>query len=370
MKINKKELHIRKAKLSDLDALVELENSLFDYDQLQRRNFKWMLDKGHNIFQLITYRNQLIGYGLILLNSGTSLARLYSIGILKEFRGHGLSTLLMQKIEELCHEQGYPYLRLEVKINNSPAIELYKKMGFHQFKIKHGYYEDGVDALCFEKILTSQQLKNYKAVPYYAQTTDFSCGAACLNMVLHHFNPKHIMSQANELRLWREATTIFMLAGHGGCGPRGLAIAAARRGLQCEVHLSHLSNIFIHTVKNEDKKQVIDVVHKDFQLECEELKIPIHKKALSISQLKEALSSGAIVLILISTYHFNKSKTPHWVLITAINEKFFFIHDPMIEDEQALPERANIPISLKKFSHVTKWGTKQFRAAVILRGPK
>jgi len=33
-----------------------------------------------------------------------------------------------------------------------------------------------------------------------------------------------------ELRLWREAASIVMASGHGGCGSFGLALSAHRRG--------------------------------------------------------------------------------------------------------------------------------------------
>ena len=43
------------------------------------------------------------------------------------------------------------------------------------------------------------------------------------------FEPTRIQ----EMQLWREATTIFMAAGHGGCSGQGLALAATRRGFPC-----------------------------------------------------------------------------------------------------------------------------------------
>src|SRR3546814_2094248 len=46
------------------------------------------------------------------------------------------------------------------------------------------------------------------------------------------------MERALEIRIWREATTIFMTSGHGGCDPYGLAVAANRRGFHAKVYVS------------------------------------------------------------------------------------------------------------------------------------
>lgn len=73
--------------MSDLNQLVELENACFNYDQLTKRNFHWMITKQANsIFLVFDYKTKIIGYGLVLINSGTSLARLYSIAVLDEFQ--------------------------------------------------------------------------------------------------------------------------------------------------------------------------------------------------------------------------------------------------------------------------------------------
>jgi hypothetical protein len=49
-------------------------------------------------------------------------------------------------------------------------------------------------------------------------------------MAMKALDPAMELNRTLELRLWREATTIFMTSGHGGCGPYGLALSAYRRG--------------------------------------------------------------------------------------------------------------------------------------------
>ncbi len=42
-------------------------------------------------------------------------------------------------------------MRLEVRIDNAPAIALYEKSGYRSFGAVEDYYQDGAAALRFEK---------------------------------------------------------------------------------------------------------------------------------------------------------------------------------------------------------------------------
>ena len=69
------------------------------------------------------------------------------------------------------------------------------------------------------------------APPYFHQTTEFTCGPACIMMALAWADRSFKPAPAFEFQLWREATTIFMSSGPGGCEPYGLAVTLKRRGL-------------------------------------------------------------------------------------------------------------------------------------------
>jgi len=79
-----------------------------------------------------------------------------------------------------------------------------------------------------------------------------------------------------EINLWREATTIFMTSGHGGCHPIGLALAAKRRQFSVEVWINQTGTLFIDGVRNEEKKQIVDLVDNCFKRQAAEQEIKIH----------------------------------------------------------------------------------------------
>lgn len=372
MKKNKSisRLKIRKAKLSDVTELLKVENLCFDYDQLSRRNFHWMIKKAHSIFLVLENENKIIGYGLILINRGTSLARLYSICVLKEFQGYGLASKLIKELEtKSADEENCAYMRLEVKENNRSAIKLYKKLGYYQFTEKEDYYDDGKAALCFEKQIKSFKLSNRKAVPFFTQGTEFTCGPSSLLMAMKALNKKVVMNLNQELQIWREATTIFMTSGHGGCGPHGLALAAWRRGFNVELFLSRNDVLFLNSVRNPEKKKIIEVVQKDFEEKISETNISVHKKRMTLEDLRSVIDNGGVPLVLITTYHFDNNHAPHWVVVTAYDNHFVYIHDPdqyHNADHAGVTSRVHIPVPEDQFLKISRWGKGELSAAVIV----
>ncbi len=361
---------IRPAKVADISALIEVENLCFSYDQLGRRNFHWMIQKANSLFLVIEYKTKIIGYGLVLINSGTSLARLYSICTLKEYQGHGLATELIEELEDRAsYQKDCAYLRLEVKSDNKNAIKLYEKLGYRKFMEKAQYYDDGRAAFCYEKRIRVLKKKNRLNVPYYQQKTDFTCGPSCLMMALKTFSPKLEMNLSGELQIWREATTIFMTAGHGGCGPQGLALSAWKRGYRPELYLSHSHALFTDTVRSQEKKDIIEIVQKDFERKLVDNKIKIHRKAVSLPDLRAILKDGGIPIVLISTYHFDKNRIPHWVVVTAYDESFVYIHDPDQDvpgEHTGMISKAHIPIQEDQFLKISRWGKDKVTAVVVI----
>lgn len=368
--IDPSKVKIRKAKLTDLGQLVEVENLCFSYDQMGRRNFHWMIKHAHSIMLVLEYRTRIVGYGLVLMNRGTSLARLYSICTLKEFQGFGLATKLLTELEnKTADDKDCAYLRLEVKSDNKDAIRLYKKMGYLKFTQKENYYDDGSTALCFEKRIRTLKKAPRLNIPYYQQGTDFTCGPSCLMMAMRTFNAKSDLSLSTELQIWREATTIFMTSGHGGCGPRGLALSAWRRGYKTEVYLSQTSPMFLNSVRSHEKKKIIELVHKDFEKKIDETNIKIHKKRLTLEDLREILKKGGVPIVLITTYHFDHNHAPHWVTVTAYEDGFVYFHDPDQEYEHhGVISRVHIPIPEDQFLKISRWGKAKTSATVVIYG--
>lgn len=358
----------RPANKTDIKPLVDIENQCFSEDKLSQRNFLWMLEKAHADIIVALSDSQIVGYGLLLYRRGTSLARLYSLALLPEYRGRGLAPRLLSELEDYSRQHDCVYLRLEVRPDNQAAIALYRSMGYRQFDRKLDYYDDHSEALCFEKRITYPQPLTRVAVPYYRQTTDFTCGPASLLMAMTALKSGEVPGQAEELQLWRESTTIFMTSGLGGCGPHGLALAAYRRGFKVEMYLSERDVLFIDSVRNQEKRKIISLVQEDFMRQLADTNVQIHYQRVCLEELTDHLDQGRIPVILISTYRINRNKAPHWVVITAHDSHFVYIHDPDVDQElhASMTDNIYLPVPKAEFPFLARFGRSQLQTALVL----
>jgi len=361
-------LHIRQATLADVSRLCEIENSCFDSDRLSRRSFKWMIDKAHALLLVAEHDELLVAYVLLLYSQGTSLGRVYSLAVEKSWRQYGIAALLMTTAEQAALDDGRSFLRLEVRPDNDKAIRLYEKLGYQPFDIVTDFYEDHADALRLMKVLHHQPEITHPPVAHYSQTTDFTCGPSCLMMALKTFVAGTVLSRPLEFQLWREATTIFMTSGHGGCSPQGLALAAYKRGLQTTLITNTADIPFINGVRSEDKKAVIECVHQDFIGQIEQSAIKQEQMTVDVSSLRQHLVQGALAMVLISSYRLNQSKSPHWVLVVSISDTFVYFHDPDVDcdENKSVTDSGYIPVTHKEFNRMSGHGKPRYQAAVIV----
>jgi len=360
---------IRPASLSDLSALLTLEKRCFDTDQLSRRSFRYLLTEG-NAETIVDERyGRIRGYAMVLFNSGTSLARLYSLAVDPDYRGRGLGADLLAAAEEVARQCDCISMRLEIRRDNSRGIALYRKAGYKKFGVHPDYYEDHMDAFRFEKELAPHLKPDLVKVPFYGQTLDFTCGPAALLMAMSALNPDVDLNRKSELRIWRESTTIFMMSGHGGCDPYGLALAAYRRGFSVEVYVSETGALFVDSVRSQEKKEVMRIVQEDFIAQIRELPIKLHYGTLTVEGLQEHFMDGGVLLVLISSYRIYHEKFPHWIVVTGFDDRYIYVHDPYVDEaaERSPTDCINMPILKKDFALMARYGKAGQKAVIILR---
>jgi len=362
---------LRSAGLDDLEALVALEHASFQGDRISRRQFRYLLTRGNASTLVALARGQeLLGYVMVLFSRGTSLARLYSIAVSHGARGQGVGRRLVQAAEAAAVEKACADLRLEVRRDNSASLALFHSLGYREFGTIEDYYEDHMGALRLQKSLAPGPNPALVRAPYYAQTLDFTCGSAALMMAMAVIQPALKLDRRLELRVWREATTIFMTSGHGGCGPYGLALAAARRGYRVELLVRDRGTAFFDSVRSEEKKRVMQLVQEDMVEELEQMQIPIHQGPVTVAALEEHFNAGRMPVVLISSVRIYNERFPHWVTVTGFDPDFIYVHDPLVDVDEG--ERAvdsiNMPIPRREFERMARYGRAGLQAAIVV-GP-
>lgn len=135
------EVEIRLDNLS-LQDLIDIHLAC-DHDFIpklsSRVNIKDYCKKLHDNARIISIHidNKLAGVLAIYCNDLIKKeAFISSVCISKEYRGKGLSHILITKALELVHKLGFFTIKLEVGKNNLSAVSLYKKYGFRELEEK------------------------------------------------------------------------------------------------------------------------------------------------------------------------------------------------------------------------------------------
>ena len=140
-------LEIRQAKLYDVPAMARIERDSFEAP--------WSADEitkdvtaGGNVYVAVALAgDERAGYAEIRMISGE--AQIYNIAIAPEFRREGIGEALLRHCIDKAEADGCKLVTLEVRGSNEAAMELYKKLGFHEVGRRKGYY-NGEDAVLMD----------------------------------------------------------------------------------------------------------------------------------------------------------------------------------------------------------------------------
>ena len=126
---------------SEINDVMEIEKRAYGEHHWSKDSFYNELsnDLAH-YYSAFDENNNLAGY------AGTWLiideAHITTIAIKPEMKRKKIGETLLQKIINLCYENGIKYITLEVRESNIPAIRLYEKYGFKSLGIRKGYYQN------------------------------------------------------------------------------------------------------------------------------------------------------------------------------------------------------------------------------------
>lgn len=149
---------LRRATLSDLDALLELER-LFPGDRISRSAWRHLLRSASSEVWVAVAPlgapngGRVVGDAVLSLRRGSRSARMSTLVVDPSARRSGVARALLNGLEARALARGAERLRLEVRSDNSPAIAFYRRAGYRQSGTRPAYYEDGAEALLMEKPL-------------------------------------------------------------------------------------------------------------------------------------------------------------------------------------------------------------------------
>ena len=138
--------NIRKAKISDLEAIKEIEDESF-INPFTKEDLLYEISQNPVSNFLVLEKDGLV-VGFLDYWVTFDSATIDQIAVKKSERNKGFAKILLEKsINDLKELGEVSFFTLEVRASNEPAINLYKSFGFQKVTIKEKYYDDGEDAI-------------------------------------------------------------------------------------------------------------------------------------------------------------------------------------------------------------------------------
>ncbi len=145
-------IKISEATMDDANSLADIEKAIFNYDVISKKQIRHLLkSETATVIKAALYNTAIVGYLVLLRRRNSKILRIYSLGVLPDYRNSGIGRQLLQKAEECVDRLGCECLQLEVQAQNKSALLFYLAAGYSLYGRKYGYYSDGSTALLLRK---------------------------------------------------------------------------------------------------------------------------------------------------------------------------------------------------------------------------
>jgi ribosomal-protein-alanine N-acetyltransferase len=145
-------LRIRAANHNDLRKICEVEDASFSRDPYPAFVIQRLLNDENSLFLVATRgKGEIVGY--LVSRMEDRAAHLISLAVLPAERRLGTATQLLGELTTVLRKRSIREIRLEVRLDNKGAIELYTQFRFREESVIPQYYSDGSPALFMRKVI-------------------------------------------------------------------------------------------------------------------------------------------------------------------------------------------------------------------------
>lgn len=206
--------------------------------------------------------------------------------------------------------------------------------------------------------------------PYYAQTTDFTCGAVAALLTVNHFagggldGVNRQDDRRTELAFWRRATNMPAI------DPCALLVELAAELPEHRVSLTISADGPVLLEGSDGfMRESKELLQHEARMQAEQAGLPIVTEWQSVSSLVAALQDGAVAIVLIDEVPMHNDPTPHWVIAHAADDRYIYIQDPWINapEGETWLDGHDLPIALDEFDAMARWGDPAYRAIIEVR---
>lgn len=145
---------IRPLTMEQLPEVLRLNIRCFrNGDNYTKHTFDYLLSEPRTIsYRMVTPAGEMVGFAFVMVNENNA-AHLTTIGIAPEHRTRGLAKRLLAHIETGLREREVGTLMLEVRVGNTVAQNLYRRLGYTIVQRIGRYYNNGEDCFLMMKAI-------------------------------------------------------------------------------------------------------------------------------------------------------------------------------------------------------------------------
>ncbi len=154
---------LRQFRIEDLDRVIYINRECLP-ENYSSYFFIDLFKRFPETFIIAEENGDIVGYIMCRIESGMpdfrrlkipKIGHIISIAVLPGYRNRGIGRALISKALEAMKLYNAEECYLEVRVSNTPAINLYRKLGFKVSRRIRGYYSDGEDAYLMNKKLSN-----------------------------------------------------------------------------------------------------------------------------------------------------------------------------------------------------------------------
>ena len=122
-------------------------------DNYTKHTFEYLLSEPRTLsFRTVTPQGDLVAFAFVMIKENNA-AHLTTIGVAPEHRRRGIADRLLQHIEDSLRNRDVGTVMLEVRVSNTAAQNLYRRMGYMVVQRIGKYYNNGEDCFLMMKAL-------------------------------------------------------------------------------------------------------------------------------------------------------------------------------------------------------------------------
>lgn len=168
-------------------------------------------------------------------------------------------------------------------------------------------------------------------VPYYPQSSEFSCGPACVLMVMKHFKPGLEIGRELEFEVWRQCNMI----GIKGADPYGLSVPLLDAGYEVRLITQRKGIVQYKSWRQRLKRRFSsDDIELSFfgmgenQRRAFSRKLSTTYKRPTVADIVRGVLNGYVTVALVHMGVIHSLNIPHWVVVTDADEEQVVFNDP------------------------------------------